>query len=127
MAIGAGMASRLDKRVRIERPMSDEALDGAGSGSWHAVATVAASLVDALPSRGERLAGGINVAARPARLRMRYRTDVDASMRVLLLARRNGADVAIRTMQITAGPAEVGSREWSEFMVEDYTSAGNPN
>jgi len=28
-------------------------------------------------------------------------------------------------MQIIAGPAEVGVRDEVEFMVEDYTSAGN--
>jgi len=32
-----------------------------------------------------------------------------------------------RVMQIVAGPAELGRREGLEFMVEDYTSAGNPN
>ena len=124
MAIGAGMASRLDKRVRIERDLGNADVDGAGTEAWARVCQVAASVVDVLPSRSERLASGINLAPRPARLRIRYRTDVDASMRVLLLVRKNGEDVVIRTMQITAGPAEVGTREWSEFIVEDYSSPG---
>ena len=60
-------AGSLTKRIRIERPIADHALDGAGSGDWQLVATVRASVDDNLPSRGERLAGGVNVAARPAR------------------------------------------------------------
>lgn len=124
MAIGAGMASRLDKRVRIERDLGNDAVDGAGTENWVLVCQVAASVVDSLPSRGERLASGINLATRPARVRIRYRTDVDSSMRFLLLGRRNGADVVERVMQIVAGPAEVGTREWSEFMVENYSSPG---
>lgn len=125
MTVGKGMASRLDKRIRIERPESGAGVDGAGSGSWAVVCQVAASVVDSLPSRGERLADGINVDARPARVRIRYRTDIDASMRFVLLGWKNGADVDERIMQVVAGPAEVGTREWSEFMVESYSSAGN--
>ncbi|MCU6454348.1 head-tail adaptor protein [Sphingomonas sp. A2-49] len=109
-------AGSLDRRVRIERPVSDDAIDGAGSGAWAPVAIVWASVVDALPSRGERLADGLNVAARPARVRMRYRDDVTAAMRFVL---------GDRIMQIVAGPAEIGRREAVEFMVEDYSSAGN--
>jgi head-tail adaptor len=71
---------------------------------------------DVLPSRSERLAGGINVASRPARVRMRYRTDITPNMRFVM---------GDRIMQIVAGPAERGNREETEFMVEDYTSAGN--
>jgi len=111
-------AGSLTKRIRIERPIADHALDGAGSGDWQLVATVRASVDDNLPSRGERLAGGINVAARPARVRMRYRSDVTAAMRFVM---------GNRVMQIVAGPAELGRREGLEFMVENYTSAGNPN
>ncbi len=111
-------ADKLERRIRIDRPVSDEALDGAGSGEWEPLATVWASVQDALPSRGERLAGGINVTARPARVRMRYRSDVTAAMRFVM---------GDRVMQIVAGPAELGRREGLEFMVEDYPSAGNPN
>jgi len=109
-------ARKLDRRLVIERPEADEAFDGAGSGAWVAVDTVWASVQDALPSRAEKLADGINVASRPARVRMRYRDDVTASMRFVL----DG-----RIMQIVAGPAEMGRRDGLEFMVEDYSSAGN--
>lgn len=107
---------RLDRRIRIERPVADDSLDGAGSGSWALVAEVWASVIDALPSRAERLADGINVAARPARVRMGYREGVGPEMRFVM---------GDRIMQIIAGPAELGRRDGLEFMVEDYSTAGN--
>jgi len=41
-----------------------------------------ASLVDQLPSRSERLAEGISITSRPARMRIRYRAGVTSDMRV---------------------------------------------
>jgi head-tail adaptor len=108
---------QLDRRIRIERPIADASFDGAGSGAWALVAEVWAQVQDALPSRAERLADGINVAARPARVRMHYRADVTPSMRFVM---------GDRVMQIVSGPAELGRRDGLEFMVEDYSSAGNP-
>lgn len=110
-------AGSLDRLIRIERPVADTSFDGAGSGNWILVAQVWAEVQDALPSRGERIANGINVAARPARVRMRYRDDVTAEMRFVL----DG-----RVMQIVSGPAEIGRRAALEFMVEEYRPAGNP-
>ncbi len=110
------LASRLDRRIRIERPVPSSSFDGAGAGSWALVAEVWAEVRDLLPSRGERLADGINVATRPARVRIRYRTDVLPSMRFV---------VGDRIMQIVAGPAELGRREALEFVVEDYSTAGS--
>lgn len=110
-------AGELDRRVRIERPVPDPSLDGAGSGTWELVAEVRASVRDALPSRGERLADGINAAARPARVRIRFRDDLTGDMRFVL---------GSRIMQIVSGPAELGRREGLEFMVEEYSPAGNP-
>lgn len=111
----------LNRRVRIERPVPDGSFDGAGSGSWQQVAIVWASVVDALPSRGERLADGINIATRPARVRMRYRSDVTAAMRLVEVV--SGTDR--RIMQIITVPAELGRRDGIEFMVEDYSTAGS--
>ncbi len=109
-------ARKLDRSLWIQRPTADEGFDGAGSGQWSNVAKVWASVEDALPSRGERLADGINVASRPARVRMRYRNDVTPDMRFVM----DG-----RIMQIVAGPAELGRRDGLEFMVEEYSPAGN--
>lgn len=116
MSVGKGGASRYRHRLRIERPIAGQAFDDAGSGTWALVNNAAAEVKDMLPSRSERLAGGINASARPARVRMRYRTDITSDMRFVM---------GDRIMQIVAGPAEVGNREETEFMVEDYSSAGN--
>jgi head-tail adaptor len=122
VTVGKGRSSRYNRRIQIERPVPDTSLDGAGSGTWEPVGTpIAASVVDVLPSRDndETRAGGITTATRPARVRMRFRTDLDASMRFVM------TKPFPRIMQITAGPAEVGVRDELEFMVEDYSSAGN--
>lgn len=110
------LASRMDRFVRIERPVADDSFDGAGSGTWAPVAEVWAEVQDVPPSRGERLAEGINVAARPARVRIRWRGDITSAMRVVT----DG-----RLMQIITVPAELGRREALEFMVEEVRPAGN--
>lgn len=109
------LSRRLDRRIRIERPVSDDSFAGAGAGSWVLVAEVAAEIKDMLPSRGERLADGINIATRPARVRIRWREGVTPAMRFVM---------GERIMQIVGGPAELGRREALEFMVEDYSTAG---
>jgi len=107
----------LDRRIDIQRPIADDSFDGAGAGKWEPVVTVWASVKDALPSRAEKLADGINMSARPARVRMRYRDDVTTDMRFVM---------GDRIMQIVSGPAELGRLEGLEFMVEEYRPAGNP-
>lgn len=107
----------LDKRIRIERPVHDDAADSAGAESWALVATPWAQIQDVLPSRAPtQSSDGINVSKRPARVRMLYRTDITPDMRLV-----HGA----RIMAIVAGPATVGNNDWTEFMVEQYSSAGN--
>jgi head-tail adaptor len=106
----------LNRRLRIERPVADVEFDGAGSGSWARVADVWASIQDVLPSRTEKLADGINVSARPARVRMHYRSGLTAAMRFV------DGD---RVMQIISGPAELGFRDGLEFMVEEYSAGGD--
>ncbi|KQM56694.1 phage head-tail adaptor protein [Sphingomonas sp. Leaf208] len=106
----------LNRRLRIEKPVADTEFDGAGSGSWELVADVWASVQDVLPSRAENLADGMNVSARPARVRMHHRTGITAAMRFV---------EGERIMQIISGPAELGFREGLEFMVEEYSAAGN--
>ncbi len=119
----------LNRRARFERPVADTAIDGAGSGTWVAVATVAASVQDALPSRAEKLAGGINLAAKPSRIRVRYREGLTSDMRISIgrNVRDEGGNlvwVTDRITQIVSGPAEIGDRDGLEFMVEEYSTAG---
>ena len=110
-------ARKLDRAIDIERPVPGQDADAAGSGTWAAVARgVRAEVQDVLPSRVSAGDQAMMTATRRARVRMRYRPDLDASMRFVMGA---------RVMQIIAGPAEIGRREGLEFMVEDYTPAGN--
>ncbi|WP_257215186.1 head-tail adaptor protein [Sphingomonas sp. R-74633] len=118
-------------RIRIERPVADDSFDGAGSGGWALVAEVAAEVIDALPSRAEKLSEGINIASRPSRVRIRRRKDITASMRVLIGRNVKAESGELewqteRVTQIIAGPAKYGA-DATEIMVEDYSSAGNPS
>jgi len=121
-------AGEFDRLVRIERKVADNSFDGAGSEEWEQVAEVWADIQDKLPSRGERLADGLNIATRPSRVRIYYRTDITAAMRVLVGGTIGGEWVTERTAHIVTPPAEVtgeGRRRMIEFMVEDYSTAGN--
>lgn len=119
----------LDRRLRIEEPAPASGFKGAGSGTWVPVCEVWANVQDALPSRGERLANGISITSRPARVRIQFRIGINSSMRCLIgrYVIQNGerAWITDRTVQIITEPAELGFREGLEFMVEEYRPAGN--
>lgn len=122
---------RMRDRIRFERPVADASFGGAGSGTYTLICEVWAEVQDMLPSRGERLAEGVNVANRPARVRMTYRNGLSSGMRILVGRNVRDADGEIhwqtnRILQIISGPAELGRREGMEFMAEEYTPAGNP-
>lgn len=72
---------------------------------------------DVLPSRSEAVRQGLAVARNQTRLRMRWRADIDSSMRVTV---HGDTDVVY---QIVAGPAEIGGRkERLEMVLEKYSS-----
>lgn len=114
-------AGKLKRRLRVEKPVPDNSIDGAGSGAWAPVADVWAEVQDMLPSRSESMDTGIVMATRRARVRMRWRGDITPDMRFVL----EQPDSEDRVMEIISGPAELGWRKGLEFMVEDHTSAGN--
>jgi len=92
------------------------------------VAEVSGEVLDARPSRDERLANGLNSSARRARVEIRYREGITPNMRFVVGAKVVGDVVdysSARIMQIIAGPAELGHREAIEFMAEEYRPAGN--
>lgn len=109
-------AGRLDRTITFQRQVAADGFDGAGSGLWVNVATVQAEIEDILPSRSERMADVVSIASRPARIRIRFRTDLSADMRILYGARK---------MEIMAGPAEIGRRAGLEVIAQDYTTHGN--
>lgn len=76
-----------------------------------------AEVQDFLPSRSEAVTQGIQVARNQTRLRMRYRDDVDSTMRVIV---HGDADVYY---SIVGGPAEIAGRKGAmEMVLERYSS-----
>ena len=111
---------RMNQRVRIERPTTvDDGTYGPQPGPWETVATVYAEVQDVLPSRAESAGQGLRMEARPARVRMGYRSDITSDMRLVLLDRGS------RMLRIVSGPAELGFRERIEIMGESYSTEGD--
>jgi head-tail adaptor len=113
----------LEHEVRLERKIQDKSFDRAGGDTWEPVDTIWIGIRDDLPSRTERNADGMVSNTRRARVRMYWRDDVTADMRLVLPGENGAAD---RVMQIVAGPAELGRRGGLEVMVEDYQPTGKP-
>lgn len=112
-------AGQLDHRLRIERKVITPHPDfGTEVITWAALATVWAEVQEVLPSKGEDQASGIRIAERPARIRMRYRSDVTSDMRLVHISRGN------RLMKIIAPPVELGRRQGLEIMAADYSTEG---
>ena len=105
-------------RITIERKTTtQETSYGTDVVTWAAlVARIEANIQDSLPSKSEAMSNGIRINTQGSRVRIRYRADIDATMRVIV----HGA--TDWTYQIVAGPAEIGRREGLEFMVEEYSS-----
>lgn len=104
--------SNMDTRVRFEnKSISQDPVYGTEVISWLPKATVWAEVMDVLPTRqqAEQMRNNTQVSVRRARVRMRYRSDIDASMRCLI-----GGIVH----QIVGGPAEIGRHEFMEILIE---------
>jgi len=108
----------LDHRVRIEsKSVAQDPDYGTEIVTWALLAVVWANVQDALPSKAESVVQGLAIAKNQTRVRIRYRSDVDSSMRMIIW--RPGPI----TYQIVGGPAEIGGRkEYCEFMVERLSS-----
>lgn len=110
------MDVNLDRRITIrKKSVAQDATYGTEAITWALLALVWAEWVDAQPSRSDSVRQGLEQAANQARVRIRYREDVDSSMRV---------EYRGYIWQIIGGPAEIGRREYIEFVVERYTSSG---
>ena len=110
------LASKLSVRIRIERKtITRHPQYGTEEGSWTEFACVWAEVKDILPSRAERMAEQIQIARRPARIRIRYLAGITPDMRVI---------IDNRIHQIIAGPSMLGRREAVELMVEEHSSEG---
>jgi head-tail adaptor len=110
-------AGDLDRWVTIMAPVAGtENAYGTSSQTWGQIGEGAAQVQDMLPSRAERVADGIDIGSRPSRVRMWWRDDITANMRLVCEG---------RTMQIIAGPAELGRREGIEMIAVTVTTQGD--
>ena len=107
----------MDTRVRIEqRSVTQDSTYGTDVVTWIPLATVWAEVMDVLPSRqqAEQTRAQLQVATQRSRVRMRYRTDVDSSMRCIIGGLMH---------HIVSGPAEIGDRHsMIEVVVERYST-----
>lgn len=104
----------LDRRCRVEYPVkSKDTVHGSAVTTWTLKAVIWCNIQDVLPSRSEAVKNGLAIGAKQSRLRVRYRTDLDSSMRIVIDS---------NIYQIITDFVEVGKKEYSEAMIERYTS-----
>lgn len=109
-------AGDLDRRVTIlAQVVTKDPTYGTDVATWEPQVTVWAQVRDTLPSRADRVSDDIVLSRRPARVRMRYRTDVTQANRI---------EIDGRQMKIVSGPAELGRRDGIEIMVEQLSTEG---
>lgn len=114
--MGMSLRVGLDRLVKIQRPVVAKDAASGATRSWQLVASVWAEVVDALPSKAESVVAGVQRNVQGARVRIRWRDDIDASMRIV--------DERGRTLQIVAGPAELGRRQYLELYCEAFSTTG---
>jgi head-tail adaptor len=106
------LAGRLRWVAIIEKPTaSRSSATGAEVITWAPLATVRVQLMESATATDESLQNGVDTFARPSRVRMRYRSDLDATMRLNL----GGG----RLLQII-GTAELGYRQGTELACKEW-------
>ena len=110
-------AAKYRHRCLIERKqVTQDPIYGTETITWATLATVWCEVQDVLPSRSEAVKQGLAIATNQSRIRMRFRTDIDSSMRFTI--NRPAATV----YNIISGYAEIGNKNEIEFVVEKATS-----
>lgn len=107
----------LNTRARIEQKSVTTDPDyGTEVVTWVLLAVVWCSVQDELPSRSEAVKNGLAVSTQRTRVRMRYRSDIDSSMRLVINR------PAPTVYQIISGPAILGNKHGIELFAERYSS-----
>lgn len=114
-------AGRLDRTISLEQKVVEqESVYGTQTVAWARLCTCRAEVQDLIPSRNESVRQGMEQSRDLTRVRFRYRSDVDSTMRVILHG--GGQDVVY---QIVGGPAEIGGRRrMTELLCERYSTSG---
>ena len=110
-------AGQLDRRITIERKTgARDPKYGTQADQWEPVfARIPAQVKDELPSKSEKVSSGVRTTSAPARIRIRYMSGITAEMRIVV------HDQVERVMEIVGAPAEIGRREWLEFVATEVT------
>lgn len=104
----------LNKRCRIERKTATQDVNyGTEVINWTLLDVVWCNVQDVLPSKSESVKNDLVIGRKASRFRCGYRKDIDMSMRIIL-----DGD----TYQIVSDYAEIGNKQYIEFMIEKYTS-----
>lgn len=104
---------RLDRQITIQqRAVTRNATYGSEVVAWATLATVWAQVVESSTPPGGNAGEDQRVAAyeRPIKVRVRWRNDVDTTMRI---------SYAGRLLQIT-GTAELNRRQWLEMACQEW-------
>ena len=113
-------AGNLSRKISIEFPVY-ETEDGFGPRlvRWDLLTTCMAEVQDVMPSRSEAVRQGLAQARNQTRIRIRWRGDIDSTMRIVL---HGDTD---KVLQIIGGPAEIGGRKVAlEMVCELYSTTG---
>jgi head-tail adaptor len=106
----------LDQRITLQRKQQvDDPEYGPQPASWQTVAArVPAQVLGVLPSRSETFGDATTQSASPSRVRIRYMRSITADMRIIL------HEEVDTIHQLKTDGVEIGRREWTEFMVEEF-------
>ncbi len=114
--MGMIAAGSLDRRIQFEKPVTTrDPTYNTSKTTWEPHVKVWAQVRDVLPSRAESVDENASMQQRPSRIRMRFREDITADMRVVYRE---------RVMEIVSGPAELGRREGLELIVQELSTWG---
>ncbi len=108
---------KLDRYIRIEqKSVTNDPDFGSEVITWSTYKDCWASVQDVLANRQEATKTDLRLLTRPCKVLMRYDSTIDATMRLVLLDRDN------RILQIVSAPAEIGRREATEFICEEFSA-----
>jgi SPP1 family predicted phage head-tail adaptor len=109
----------LDTKIIIEQQSTtQDPTFGTDVVTWSTLATVWAQVQDVMPSKAEGVvAGGVEIARNPTRIRLRWLSSLTSKCRIRLDHPR------ARTLQIIGGPADIGGRRnYMEILCEEISS-----
>lgn len=117
-------AGNQDRRITLQRQqVADGEYGPQPTGEWEnapGFVRIPAQVQDNLPSKSEQVSNGMRLAERVARVRMRWARGVTSDMRVVV---HNDVD---EIFQLSSPPAEIGRRQWLEFVITEYSDKNGP-